>query len=114
MAEPQKGRGVPTPALIIFVYAALVIVGGVLGFVQAGSQESLIASVVSGGTLLLAGWAMSRGKIWGLPIALIMVGVLFAFFSMRFFGTHKIMPSGMMMAISFVTLTLLLLTSRGR
>jgi len=103
-----------TPALIVIVYAVLVIGGGVLGFVKAGSRPSLIAGILGGLALLAAGWGISQGQVWGLPAALALILGLLVFFAARYVRTRAFMPGGLMSILSLLALVSVELAARGR
>ena len=103
-----------TPALIVIVYALLVMVGGVLGFVKAGSRPSLIAGLLGGLTLLTAGWGISQGWVWGLPMALAVMLGLLVFFAVRYARTRAFMPGGLMAILSLLALVGVWLAAHGR
>lgn len=77
-------------------YGILAIVGGILGYVKAGSQMSLISGLVSGMLLVVAGWAHRQGWSWGLPLAAVITVALIGVFAVRYFKTRKFMPAGLM------------------
>jgi uncharacterized membrane protein (UPF0136 family) len=95
--------------ITLLVYAALMLVGGIIGFKKAGSRPSLIAGSVSG-ALLLGIWWLSRSDAslaaWcgaGLSVLLALS------FTMRLKKTGKFMPSGGLLILSLVAGIILLL-----
>jgi len=64
--------------LYFFVFAALTALGGVMGFIKANSKPSLIAGVVSGLLLAVAGWLMptktTAGCVMGILVSLLLLG----------------------------------------
>lgn len=102
----------PLASLIVSIYAALVIIGGVIGFAKARSAPSLIAGILSGLALLAAGWALGHALFWGQPLAFLVIVLLLAVFSFRYFGkTPRVfMPGGLMAALSLLALIALILT----
>ncbi len=86
---------------ILWTYIALLIAGGVIGFVKAGSRASLIASLAFAVPLVLAAFGV-------LPsiVADVVVGFLFVFFGMKFVKGKKFMPGGFMAILSGVLLVL--------
>ena len=102
-----------TTSLLVIVYALLVIVGGVLGFVKAGSRPSLIGGLVGGLALLAAGWGISRGQVWGLQAALVLTLALFVFFTVRYVRTRAFMPGGLMAILSLLALVATWLSAHG-
>ncbi len=77
-------------------YGILAVAGGILGYVKAGSQTSLISGLVSGILLIVAGIAHQQGMGWGLPLAVVVTVALIGVFAVRYFKTRKFMPSGLM------------------
>ncbi len=83
--------------IYLFIFGVLTIAGGVLGFVKAGSQASLIAGGISGVLLLVAGYLIGAGKVQpGLILGLVLSLALAGQFAPKFLTTHKWMPAGMM------------------
>lgn len=88
--------------IVLWVYIALVVVGGVMGFVKAGSKVSLVASLISAAVLaMFATDAFPIDKAW---IALL---PLLAMFFMRYVKTKKFMPAGLMVVLTGFTLAAL-------
>ena len=86
-----------------FIFGALTILGGVIGFVKAGSKASLIAGGVSGVLILVAAWLVMRGSTQaGLILGLVISSVLEMRFLPAFVKTKKPMPAGMMAVLSMV------------
>lgn len=85
---------------VLAVYAFLLGVGGVMGFVKAGSRPSLIAGLISAalavGCLILMVPDPALGRNLGMLLALLL-GV---FFGYRYAVRPKFMPSGLMAIIS--------------
>ncbi len=94
-----------TPNLILWIYIGLLMAGGLMGFLKAGSKASLIAS--SAFSLVLALCAL--GIIPGAHTANAVLGVLVVFFGMRFAKSKKFMPGGMMAVASAIALVLRLM-----
>jgi len=88
-----------TPSLLLWIYIGLLLVGGVIGYLKAKSQVSLITSMVSAGLLALCALGLF---VPGVEYALL--GILVIVFSIRFAKTRKFMPSGMLGAITLLTL----------
>jgi uncharacterized membrane protein (UPF0136 family) len=82
------------------VYAALLAVGGIIGFVKAKSRPSLIAGVGSGLVAAgLLGWSFVNPTT-PLQLALLLAAGLAALFGHRYSKSRKFMPSGLLLAIS--------------
>jgi uncharacterized membrane protein (UPF0136 family) len=77
-------------------YGILAIAGGILGYIKAGSQTSLISGLISGILLVGAGIAHQQNASWGLPLAVIITVSLIGVFAVRYLKTRKFMPSGLM------------------
>src|ERR1700691_5526692 len=93
------------PVTVLWVYIVLLLAGGVMGLVKAGSKISLITSAIF--ALLLALCAL--GIIRPFYVADVFVGLLLLVFGMRFAKRKKFMPSGLMVGLSAVVLAVLLL-----
>jgi uncharacterized membrane protein (UPF0136 family) len=91
-------------AIATFIYSALAIVGGVIGYVQAGSKVSLISGIVSGLVLLVGGIGIVQSQPWGLGLAIAVTLLLIAVFVMRLIKTRKVMPAGLMVVVGVVVL----------
>ena len=88
--------------IVLWVYIALVVVGGVMGFVKAGSKVSLVASLLSAAVLaLFATDGLPIDKAW---MALV---PLLAMFAMRYVKTKKFMPAGLMIVLTIAALAAL-------
>jgi uncharacterized membrane protein (UPF0136 family) len=91
------------PAKIYFIiFGLLTIVGGVIGYVKAGSTPSLIAGAISGLALLAAAFLLPNNVAVGLIIAGVVSVALAGRFVPAFMKTGKIMPAGMMAALSVI------------
>ena len=91
-----------TSVNILWIYIVLLLVGGFMGFIKAGSKISLITSGISAALLALCALG-----ILGMNVAVAIVALLVIVFIMRLAKTKKFMPSGMMIVMSAVTLVLL-------
>ena len=91
------------PAKIYFiVFGLLTIVGGVMGYVKAGSTASLIAGSVSGILLLVAAFLLPNNVAIGLALAGIVSLALAGRFVPAFMKTGQVMPAGLMSALSVI------------
>lgn len=95
--------------IFYFVFAVLTIGGGVMGYVSKGSRPSLIAGVVSGLLLLVAGFLLPQRPILAYTLGLIISFVLAGKFIPDFIHKKAIVPGGLMalLSIAGVIVTLL-------
>ncbi len=91
------------PAKIYFlIFGILTIVGGIIGYVKAGSMPSIIAGSITGILLVIAAWLLPEHRAAGLATALVVSLVLAAQFVPKFIRTGKAMPAGMMSILSVI------------
>ena len=84
------------PELILWIYIVLLLLGGVMGFLKAGSKPSLIASSV-----FAAVFALINLRILVVAhLTDILLCVLIVVFAMRLAKTKKFMPAGMMIVLT--------------
>jgi uncharacterized membrane protein (UPF0136 family) len=94
------------PHTVLWIYIVLLLVGGLFGYLKAGSKVSLITSAVSAALLVitqvngLLAPALARGMADVIMAALVVV------FAIRLAKTKKFMPSGLMLALTGVALAL--------
>ena len=100
--------------ILVYVYAALVMLGGIFGFVKAKSLPSLIMGEIGGLALIAAGYALGHALAWGLPLALVLSAGLLVFFSLRYSRTRAFMPGGLMAILSLLTLVGVLTTAHAK
>jgi uncharacterized membrane protein (UPF0136 family) len=94
------------PSTILWLYIVLLVAGGLMGFLKAGSKVSLITSAVSAALLVLTAipGLFSPGLRVGL--ADLIMAALLVVFAVRLTKTRKFMPSGLMLSITLVALAL--------
>jgi len=88
--------------LYFLIFGALTIIGGVIGYVKAGSLPSIIAGAVTGVLLIVAGWILPANRMVGIVTALIISLLLAAQFVPKFIRTGKAMPAGVMSILSVI------------
>ena len=91
-----------TAQIVVWVYIALLILGGLMGLIKAGSKASLIASSIFAAVL-----ALFALNILPFSYSWIILLVLLLFFGKRFLKGKKFMPSGMMTIMTLVALVLI-------
>jgi uncharacterized membrane protein (UPF0136 family) len=91
------------PAKIYFIiFGLLTIVGGVIGYVKAGSTASIVAGGISGAVLLVAAFLLPGNSALGLIIAGLVSIALASRFIPAFMKTGAMMPAGLMAALSAI------------
>jgi len=89
-------------SLVLWIYIVLLVVGGLIGFLKAGSKVSLIMSVVFAALLSLC----ATRVIFQPYVADILLAALLVVFGMRLAKTKKFMPSGLMLILTVAALAL--------
>lgn len=100
----RQARGMDPVKLYFIIFGALTIIGGVVGYVKAGSLPSIIAGSITGVLLLVASSLLPQHRAIGLTTALIISLVLAAQFVPKFFRTGRMMPAGLMSILSVIGL----------
>jgi uncharacterized membrane protein (UPF0136 family) len=90
------------PNKVLWIYIVLLVAGGLVGFLKAGSKASLIASVLFGAALILC----ATGIIYERYAADLILAVLLVFFGLRLSKTKKLMPNGLMLLLTLSALAL--------
>jgi uncharacterized membrane protein (UPF0136 family) len=85
---------------LLWVYVGLLVVGGFIGFIKAGSKASLLASLVSAVPL-----AMVALRTLPLIAGQVVMGLLIVVFAVRWAKTQRPMPGAPMILLTLVTLT---------
>lgn len=87
---------------VLWVYIVLLVLGGLMGFLKAGSKASLIASSAFAAVLIMC----ERGFIFQRGMADIVLAFLLVFFAVRLTKSKKFMPNGMMLILTLLALVL--------
>ena len=87
---------------ILWIYVVLLVVGGLIGYLKARSQASLISSVVFAALLALC----AAHVVFKDEMAYVFLGLLLVVFGIRLAKTKKFMPSGMLLTLTAITLVL--------
>jgi uncharacterized membrane protein (UPF0136 family) len=104
--HPSAGRygpGLMSWQWVVWIYVALLMVGGLLGFLKAGSKVSLISSIAFAIPLV----AVTFGYLPPI-VAKVIPGFVAVVMGVRLAKTKKFMPSGMTLIVSVLTLAVLL------
>jgi len=91
-------------SIYFLIFGALTIIGGVIGYVKAGSVPSIVAGAITGILLLIAGWILPNNRMVGLVMAFVVSLLLAIQFAPKFFRTGKVMPAGLMSILSVIGL----------
>ena len=90
--------------LYFLIFGALTILGGIIGYVKAGSLPSIIAGAITGVLLLIAGALLTEHRAAGLATAFVVSLLLAAQFVPKLIRTGKMMPAGLMSILSVIGL----------
>jgi uncharacterized membrane protein (UPF0136 family) len=87
--------------IVLWIYIGLLIGGGLIGFLKAGSKVSLIVSVACAIPLILCelGVFPMKNAVWILV-------VLLALFTWRLLKSKKFMPSGMLLIATLLAIAI--------
>ena len=88
-----------TAQIVLWVYIVLMLAGGLMGLIKAGSKASIIASGIFAAVL-----ALFALNIIPFRYCWIILFVLLLFFGKRFLKGKKFMPSGLMAVLTLVVL----------
>jgi uncharacterized membrane protein (UPF0136 family) len=92
------------------IYAVLLGVGGLIGYLKAGSRPSLIAGSISSLAAFVALAFSITSKNLGIALGLILSIGLFILFGYRYaVKTRKFMPSGLLAVASLIVLAVMFL-----
>ncbi len=87
---------------VLWIYIVLLIIGGLIGFLRAKSQVSLVMSMAFAVALSLC----AAGVIFREYVADILLVALMVIFTARLIKTNKFMPSGLMLVVTVLALFL--------
>jgi uncharacterized membrane protein (UPF0136 family) len=93
----------PNATVILWIYIVLLVVGGLVGFLKAGSKVSLYMSVGFAAVLALCAAKVINSET---RLADILLAVLLVVFAIRLTKTKKFMPAGLMLVLTIVALAL--------
>lgn len=90
-------------ASVLAVYLVLLVAGGLIGWLKAGSRVSLFTALAFAAVLAVCGY----GPVPHGPVLVpVLLGVLLAVFVARWLKTRKFMPAGLMVMATAVALAL--------
>jgi uncharacterized membrane protein (UPF0136 family) len=90
--------------ILVWGYAALLLGGGVIGYLFAGSMVSLLISTFLSFLLVWTGYGMRKGRRVAYRATIGILIAIVAFFGYRFFLTFKVMPAGFMLVLTLIVL----------
>ena len=93
---------------ISLFYGLLALVGGIIGFIKAGSMASLIAGSISGILIIVSTLAYIRGRVAGYYALLTITVLVGGWFLKGYLTTGKIFPAAVMTLLSALNLLILL------
>lgn len=94
------------PNTILWIYIVLLLIGGMIGFLKAGSKVSLITSSIAAALLVLSALPGVFTPTFRRNLADVIMAALLVVFAIRLAKTKKFMPSGMMLVLTLVALAL--------
>ncbi len=106
---PTRGYIPPhfmTPNTVLWVYIVLLLVGGLIGFLKAGSKVSLTTSAISAAILVITTIPGLFGPAVRSGLADLVMAVLLVVFALRLAKTKKFMPSGLLLVFTGAALVL--------
>jgi uncharacterized membrane protein (UPF0136 family) len=89
-------------AIEIWVYGAIMMLGGIAGYVKVHSKASLISGVGMGLALVASGFGVWNGSFNSAVVAVVIAALLVVLFAIRFAKTRRFMPAGMLAVLSVV------------
>lgn len=98
---------------VLSIYAALLLIGGLIGYAKSCSIISLILGSISALGLVSAMLLIKAKNPKGYWLAKGISALLAALFAYRFWLTGSLMPAGMMLSVS-LTVLVYLLVRRGK
>ncbi|MCX8091201.1 MAG: TMEM14 family protein [Verrucomicrobiae bacterium] len=91
---------------VLWIYIVLLVVGGLVGFLRAGSRASLISSVAFAAALVLCAIPGIFDAHFRHGAVNVLLAALLVVFAVRLGKTRKFIPAGLMLALTLLTLAL--------
>src|SRR5258706_11971078 len=91
--------------LVLWIYIVLLVIGGLIGFLKAGSKVSLIMSSAFAAALVVCAVPIFEAT-FRKGLANVLMAALLVVFALRLAKTKKIMPAGMMLVVTIAALAL--------
>ena len=90
------------PDVILWIYIVLLVVGGLIGYLKAGSKMSLIISAIFAAVLTLC----QIGVVFQRHMVDVILAILLVVFAWRLSESKRFMPAGLMLVLTVATLVL--------
>ena len=91
---------------VLWIYIVLLLIGGLMGFLKAGSKVSLISSSGFAALLVLTAVPGVFERKFALELSNVLMAALLVVFAIRLAKTKKFMPSGLMLVLTILALAL--------
>jgi uncharacterized membrane protein (UPF0136 family) len=91
---------------VLWVYVALLLLGGLFGFLKAKSKVSLITAAVFAAALVLTAVPGVFQPAFAIGLANVIMALLLVVFAIRLAKTKKFMPSGLMLVLTVLALAM--------
>lgn len=91
---------------VLWVYIVLLMAGGLMGFLRAGSRVSLTSSAAFAAALVLCAIPGVFDADFRTGAVNVLLAVLLVVFAVRLGKTRKFMPAGLMLVLTLATLAL--------
>ncbi|KAL8060001.1 hypothetical protein ABFX02_03G124700 [Erythranthe guttata] len=98
----EKKAGMSMSQKLTLGYAALVGIGGLMGFLKGGSKKSLIAGGLSASLLIYVYTALPSNPVLASSVGLVLSASLLGVMGSRFKNSGKIFPAGVVSIVSLV------------
>lgn len=93
--------------VVVVVYAVIVALGGLVGYLKAASMRSLVAGIIFGSALIMS-LSFSSPRPGSLPGSFWMTLLASVAFTGRFYTTRRFMPAGLLVLLSAIVVVFLL------
>ena len=89
---------------VLWIYIVLLVIGGLIGFLKAGSKISLITSTIAAALLVITAISGLLAPQLRRGMADVIMAALLVVFGIRLAKTKKFMPSGLMLVLTLAAL----------
>ena len=97
----KTSKSSPVTDYISYGYALAILIGGLMGYVKAGSILSLGAGLIFGSAAAFGAYQVSSNPR-NFILAFLASGALLAVMGLRFYNGGKFMPAGLMTILSLI------------